>query len=95
MERELAADYARSIEALLPRLAADTADAIVEFAGLADGVRGFGPVKLANLHTVKQRERVLLHKLGADVVHGPTIAHLLERAPRGGEALRGIPVVAK
>ncbi|CAL95023.1 indolepyruvate ferredoxin oxidoreductase family protein [Azoarcus olearius] len=95
MERELAADYARAIDALLPRLAADTVDAAVEFAGLAEGVRGFGPVKLANLRTVKQRERVLLHTLGVDVAHGATIAHLLAQAPRGAEALRGIPVVAK
>ncbi|MBR0566249.1 indolepyruvate ferredoxin oxidoreductase family protein [Azoarcus sp. L1K30] len=92
MERELAADYARTIRALLPRLSSTNLGKAVELAGLAEGIRGFGPVKLANLRRIKQQERSLVHALGLDFVAGPTVSKLCE-TPRGRAALQAISVV--
>ena len=92
MERELAADYARTIRALLPRLTSVNMSQAIELAGLADGIRGFGPVKLANLRRIKQQERTLVHELGLDFVAGPTVSHLCEPF-RGRAALQAISVV--
>ena len=78
MERALAVDYAASIEALLPRLSADILEKVVEFASLADGIRGYGPVKLENLRAVKRRERALAHELGIDFHCNDAISRLLE-----------------
>ena len=92
MERELAADHARLVEALLPRLTPETLAAATELAALAGGIRGYGPVKLANLRRVKGEERTRAHELGIALPLGPTVARLLE-TPRGAAALRAIPVV--
>jgi indolepyruvate ferredoxin oxidoreductase len=92
MERELAADYARTIRALLPRLTSVNMAQAIELAGLADGIRGFGPVKLANLRRIKQQERTLVHALGLDFVAGPTVSHLCEPV-RGRAALHAISIV--
>jgi indolepyruvate ferredoxin oxidoreductase len=85
MERELPVDYARSIEALLGRLSAEMLDKAVAFAALAEGIRGYGPVKLANLHTVKRLERALAHELGIDFFAGDAVARLIRSVP-GPEA---------
>ncbi|MBN8440323.1 MAG: indolepyruvate ferredoxin oxidoreductase family protein [Thauera sp.] len=77
MERALPGDYAHAIEALLPRLSADILPKAVEFASLAEGIRGFGPVKLENLRSVKRRERVLAHELGIDLRVSDAVARLL------------------
>ena len=63
LERQLAADYAGTMEALLPKLGPDTRARIEEVAALPDRIRGFGHVKLANLAAVKRRERELLSEL--------------------------------
>ncbi len=92
MERELAVDYAHTMRALAARLSSDNMAQAVELAGLADGIRGFGPVKLANLRRIKLQERALVHALGMDFVSGPTVARLCEPA-RGRAALQAISVV--
>ncbi|PKO56407.1 MAG: pyruvate ferredoxin oxidoreductase, partial [Betaproteobacteria bacterium HGW-Betaproteobacteria-21] len=92
MERELAHDYAQMIRALLPRLSAETLDQAVELAALAEGIRGFGHVKLANLRAVKLKERALAHALGLDLSASPTVLRLIE-ATRGRDALQAIRVV--
>ncbi|MFC5769489.1 indolepyruvate ferredoxin oxidoreductase family protein [Thauera sinica] len=90
MERALPADYARSIEALLPRLTADVLDKAVVFASLAEGIRGYGPVKLDNLRIVKQRERALAHELGIDFRTSEAVACMLGRpGAAGGAAAAG------
>ena len=92
MERELAADYAQMVRALLPRLSAEALDQAVELAALGEGIRGFGHVKLANLRSVKLKEQALAHALGLDFIAGPTVLQLIE-SMRGRDALRAIPVV--
>ncbi|MBS0552076.1 MAG: pyruvate ferredoxin oxidoreductase, partial [Proteobacteria bacterium] len=85
MERALPVDYARAIEALLPRLTADTLDSVVRYAALAGGIRGYGPVKLANLRQVKRRERALAHELGIDFFVSEAVQLMLD----GGSSAKG------
>ncbi|MNN90156.1 2-oxoacid ferredoxin oxidoreductase [compost metagenome] len=61
MERRLIEEYAARIRELLPQLTADNLEGAVRIAGLADEIRGYGHVKLANVERVKAREARLLH----------------------------------
>lgn len=64
MERALARDYVRLVEALLARLDGNNLAAVVEVADLPQKIRGYGHVKLAHLREAKAREADLLGKLG-------------------------------
>lgn len=86
MERALPVDYARAIEALLPRLTADTLDQVVRYAALAGGIRGYGPVKLANLRQVKRRERALAHELGIDCFVSEAVQRMLDDGSSANDA---------
>ena len=58
-ERALRDDYQRSIEALLPHLAANRLDAAVALAQIPDMVRGYGHVKARNMQAARARWQVL------------------------------------
>lgn len=60
MERQLIADYRHMIEGLLPRIQPANVATAIELAGLPDSIRGFGPVKAANVEKAKRREQELL-----------------------------------
>jgi indolepyruvate ferredoxin oxidoreductase len=53
MERQLIAEYAASIDSLLPHLREDNLKQAIELAGLPMQIRGFGHVKLASVHKAK------------------------------------------
>jgi indolepyruvate ferredoxin oxidoreductase len=60
MERELIKQYQKDMQAVLPKLTAETRDAIVALAALPLDIRGFGPVKEANeAKAAKRREELL------------------------------------
>jgi len=63
LERQLASDYARMIDAILPRLDAPRLPALLELASLPEQIRGYGHVKLASVEKTKARERELLATL--------------------------------
>jgi indolepyruvate ferredoxin oxidoreductase len=67
MERQLIADYRALVNQLLPALSAVTLPEAVETAGLADMIRGYGPVKAAALERyraalIKHNEKQNAHK---------------------------------
>ena len=86
LERQLAKDYAAMVtEALLPALRADKLPLAVQIAEVAQRVRGYGPVKLANLATARAQWRALL-----DAWHGrETDAHA-----RHAPARKVIPITS-
>ncbi|WIH05149.1 indolepyruvate ferredoxin oxidoreductase family protein [Xanthomonas translucens pv. graminis] len=59
-ERQLIADYERTVGELLERLGADNLALAVEIASVPEHIRGYGHVKEAHLHDAKQREARLL-----------------------------------
>ena len=60
MERALIKQYQKDMQAVLPKLTAETRDAIVALAALPLDIRGFGPVKEANeAKAAKRREELL------------------------------------
>ncbi|WP_050930858.1 indolepyruvate ferredoxin oxidoreductase family protein [Aestuariivita boseongensis] len=60
MERALIKQYERDMKEVLPKLTADTRDAIIALAELPLQIRGFGPVKQANeAKAAKRREELL------------------------------------
>ncbi|OHC71897.1 MAG: pyruvate ferredoxin oxidoreductase [Rhodocyclales bacterium RIFCSPLOWO2_02_FULL_63_24] len=58
-ERQLAADYARMIDAVLPRLDVRTLPVLLELATLPQRIRGYGHVKRADIETARARETEL------------------------------------
>jgi indolepyruvate ferredoxin oxidoreductase len=65
MERRLVADYARTIERLLPALTAENAALAVEIASVPEQIRGFGHVKHAHLQPALRRQAELLARWSA------------------------------
>jgi len=59
-ERQLIADYERTVEELLARLDRDNHAGAVAIAGTPDEIRGFGHVKAASLKQAKAKEAELL-----------------------------------
>jgi indolepyruvate ferredoxin oxidoreductase len=59
-ERQLIADYERTVEELLGRLDRDNHAAAVAIAGVPDEIRGFGHVKAASLKQAKGKQAELL-----------------------------------
>ncbi len=59
-ERQLIADYERTVSGLLDRLDAGNVDLAAEIASIPEHIRGYGHVKEAHLHQAKAREAELL-----------------------------------
>jgi indolepyruvate ferredoxin oxidoreductase len=59
-ERQLIADYERTIDALLPTLDGGNVDLATQIASIPEHIRGYGHVKEAHLHKAKAREAELL-----------------------------------
>ena len=58
-ERQLIADYEELINDILGRLTAENRGVAAELAGLPDMIRGFGPIKEANIAAAKTKEAEL------------------------------------
>ncbi|MCE4556373.1 indolepyruvate ferredoxin oxidoreductase family protein [Pelomonas cellulosilytica] len=74
MERQLITDYERLIEELMPALTADNLQTAIELARLPEKIRGYGPVKLANVRAIKAQWQALLdrfHGRAAPVAETP------------------------
>ena len=59
-ERQLIADYERTVSGLLDRLDSGNVDLAAEIASIPEQIRGYGHVKEAHLHQAKAREAELL-----------------------------------
>jgi hypothetical protein len=87
LERQLALDYeALVLEELLPALRPDNLALALRLAEVVQQVRGFGPVKLANLVTARAQWQALL-----DAWHGRSPEPVPAKTP---QARRVIPVRA-
>ncbi|WP_133479632.1 indolepyruvate ferredoxin oxidoreductase family protein [Cognatilysobacter segetis] len=62
MERQLIADYMRTVEGLLGRLDAGNVDLAAQIASIPEHIRGYGHVKEAHLEKAKAREAELLRE---------------------------------
>jgi indolepyruvate ferredoxin oxidoreductase len=60
MERQLIADYERTVSGLLGSLTADNIATAADIAAIPEHIRGYGPVKAAHLLDAKEREAELL-----------------------------------
>jgi indolepyruvate ferredoxin oxidoreductase len=60
MERELRAEYQRTIGALVAGLRADNHELACQIAAVPDGIRGFGPVKQRNADAARRRQVELM-----------------------------------
>ncbi|GAB2499418.1 indolepyruvate ferredoxin oxidoreductase family protein [Arenimonas alkanexedens] len=60
MERQLITDYAKTVEELLGKLAADNVGLAAEIASVPEHIRGYGHVKEAHFAKAKAREATLL-----------------------------------
>ena len=60
MERQLIADYERTVGGLLDRLDSGNVSLAAEIASIPEHIRGYGHVKEAHLHAAKAREAELL-----------------------------------
>ena len=67
MERQLIADYAKQVDALLERLDGGNVALATEIASVPEHIRGYGHVKEAHLAKAKAREAELLAKWDAPV----------------------------
>ena len=62
MERQLIADYEKTLEELLAMVSADNYDVAVDIASIPEFIRGFGHVKHEHFVEAKKRERELIEK---------------------------------
>ncbi|AXK73292.1 indolepyruvate ferredoxin oxidoreductase family protein [Lysobacter sp. TY2-98] len=62
MERQLIADYMRTLEGLLGKLDAGNVDLAAQIASIPEHIRGYGHVKEAHLEKAKAREAELLRE---------------------------------
>ena len=92
IERALPADYAATIEAMLPSLDADRLELAVQLADVPASIRGFGHVKLRNLREAKRREAAIAERLGVPPVVSEVVREALARAAPSGAARSGMPV---
>ncbi len=90
IERALPADYAATIEALLPRLDAGRLALAVQLADVPSSIRGFGHVKLRNLREAKRREVALAERLGVVPVVSEVVRGLLAQQDSGVGAPRDV-----
>ena len=61
-ERQLIADYERTVSGLLDRLDGGNVDLAADIASIPEHIRGYGHVKEAHLHAAKAREAELLRQ---------------------------------
>ncbi|KQT08099.1 indolepyruvate ferredoxin oxidoreductase family protein [Ramlibacter sp. Leaf400] len=87
MERSLIGEYTSRVEALLPALSAERLGVATEIALLPLSMRGFGPVKQANVAAARLREAELLYRFDPQTYPRP------EQKPAAGQ-IRGIRVTA-
>lgn len=66
-ERALVGEYETLVDEILARLGADNAEAALQLARLPEDIRGYGPVKAANLQAVRARQETLLARLRGQV----------------------------
>jgi len=92
IERALPADYAGTIEAMLPDLDADRLELAVQLADIPASIRGFGHVKLRNLREAKRRETAVAQRLGVEPVVSGVVREALARDASSGAARSGMPV---
>ena len=92
IERALPADYAATIEAMLPRLDADRLELAAQLADIPASIRGFGHVKLRNLREAKRRETALAERFGVVPVVSGVVREALARGASSGAARSGMPV---
>jgi indolepyruvate ferredoxin oxidoreductase len=64
-ERALIAEFRQGLEAMLPRLGATTRDTIREWVEAWAGIRGFGPIKHANIEKTRPRLAAIAARLDA------------------------------
>ena len=70
LERQLIADFETDVACILSKLTPDNHAVAVELAAAPQAMRGFGPVKLANVETVRRRLPAL--RAGLDGVQTPS-----------------------
>jgi indolepyruvate ferredoxin oxidoreductase len=87
LERSLIGDFMQRVESLLPALTAERLAVATEIAKVPLAMRGYGPVKLANVATARAREAELLHRFDPETYPRP------EQPARAGQ-FRGIRVTA-
>jgi len=92
IERALPADYAATIEAMLPELDADRLELATQFADIPASIRGFGHVKLRNLREAKRREAALAQRLGVVPVVSEAVREALAEPASASPARSGAPV---
>ncbi|KAA0216344.1 MAG: indolepyruvate ferredoxin oxidoreductase family protein [Lautropia sp.] len=90
IERALPADYAATIEAMLPGLDADRLELATRFADIPASIRGFGHVKLRNLREAKRREAALARRLGVVPVVSEVVREALAQDATGSAARSGM-----
>lgn len=69
MERRLIGEYETTMTKARAALNADNRDMVLALAELPQSMRGFGPVKLANIKTAEQKREKLLKGLGTQAPH--------------------------
>jgi indolepyruvate ferredoxin oxidoreductase len=74
MERQLIADYRRSIEDALVRLSADNYEHLLELASLPEKIRGFGYIKESSVAAARARWQALEEAIQRDFSDAPTVA---------------------
>ena len=92
MERELARDYADTMEAILPKLTRENLQLVEEFAALPEHIRGYGHIKIRNVRQAKQQESKLLQQLGVEIRMGDAICRALQNT-EAKSSLSTIPIV--
>jgi len=74
MERSLLAGFERQLDELVERLGPGNAATAIELAELPQRMRGFGPVKEANVKAALERQAALLARLRGEPAKGPVEA---------------------
>ncbi len=62
MERQLIQDYEALVDELLAGLTADKLEVALQLARLPEQIRGYGPVKHANVVTARAKQKALLDR---------------------------------
>jgi indolepyruvate ferredoxin oxidoreductase len=92
MERQLIADYAETMQRLIPKIEPANIETIETIASLPKRIRGFGHVKIANLRIAKRVEADAMRKLGLEPIVGAAVVEVLASG-EAGKSLGSIPVV--
>jgi indolepyruvate ferredoxin oxidoreductase len=71
MERQLVADYEKTLGVLLGSLSSSNYDQAVDIASIPEHIRGFGHVKHQHVSDARKREAELLEKFSNPVAGAP------------------------